>query len=615
MRWPLRRSSSAGSRVGPEQDTNAQAEPQTPDDQTPVVPGRRDLPGIEPALGTMPTVSDAGFSRSLPTRWRTPPALGALGHDVRTDVPGGLVSGVARTVDPRDARPADLVWRMPDISGLSTPAAANVAAAAPVNAASTSPTSTSSMRPSRPPTTASSTGIASTGTPAPEAAPAPHAPASPQSSIPSQTSVSPGDASADTAQTRQAPLDADVAVEARDPRPVPADVTDGQTAATPVPGVTIGPVSETLESPPSTSTTGPRALVNPREARPGPDPLGSALAVAPLVSRAALPRVTAQPLTGAAGAAPLPAPSSMPAPTPTVDSTERNDPPAQLGSAPELAREAPTSPIMESPTTPDAPEPTAATTSVPTSASAQTTVTENAPTTDAANLTPEAVSAEPTTTSPITPTVPTEPTTPDSPPQAPASPTTSRVAPLVSATRFVPVAASISVLQAPTAPVDQPVRAAKSIVGSYVGAFANAPAVNAATVNVPSVNAPSAPSAGALAQVASQAAAASAPPALAALAPRSAVQQAVRGSSGVIAPATNAISGGTPTQSVVNQALSAATTTTTTTAASTHTAAAAVNDHAVLDTLARQLYGRFSRHLAGELLIDRERAQFLTDLT
>jgi hypothetical protein len=38
-------------------------------------------------------------------------------------------------------------------------------------------------------------------------------------------------------------------------------------------------------------------------------------------------------------------------------------------------------------------------------------------------------------------------------------------------------------------------------------------------------------------------------------------------------------------------------------------------DHAALDTLARQLYGRFSRHLAGELLIDRERAQFLTDLT
>ncbi|MGH6656063.1 MAG: hypothetical protein ACRDVE_12765, partial [Actinocrinis sp.] len=64
-------------------------------------------------LGAMPTTLDAAFSDSLPTRWRTAPALGPLGHDVRTDVPGGLVSGVTRTVDPRDTRPADLVWRVP----------------------------------------------------------------------------------------------------------------------------------------------------------------------------------------------------------------------------------------------------------------------------------------------------------------------------------------------------------------------------------------------------------------------------------------------------------------------------------------------------------------------
>ncbi len=38
------------------------------------------------------------------------------------------------------------------------------------------------------------------------------------------------------------------------------------------------------------------------------------------------------------------------------------------------------------------------------------------------------------------------------------------------------------------------------------------------------------------------------------------------------------------------------------------------HDPAALDVLARQLYGRFTRHLAGELLIDRERSQFLTDL-
>ena len=41
---------------------------------------------------------------------------------------------------------------------------------------------------------------------------------------------------------------------------------------------------------------------------------------------------------------------------------------------------------------------------------------------------------------------------------------------------------------------------------------------------------------------------------------------------------------------------------------------AAPHDPAALDALARQLYGRFSRHLAGELLVDRERSQFLTDL-
>jgi len=38
------------------------------------------------------------------------------------------------------------------------------------------------------------------------------------------------------------------------------------------------------------------------------------------------------------------------------------------------------------------------------------------------------------------------------------------------------------------------------------------------------------------------------------------------------------------------------------------------SDPAALDLLARRLYGRFSRRLADELLAERERAQFLTDL-
>ena len=47
----------------------------------------------------------------------------------RGDTPGGLVSGAAQTVDPRDATPADLVWRMPAIPAASE-AAANAASAA-----------------------------------------------------------------------------------------------------------------------------------------------------------------------------------------------------------------------------------------------------------------------------------------------------------------------------------------------------------------------------------------------------------------------------------------------------------------------------------------------------
>src|SRR5579859_7888466 len=89
MRWPFRRSSS--SQIEPEPEpTPAQAS-----DETHATAAWQDLPAMTPALGAMPTVTNPSFTRSLPTRWTTPPALGALGHDVRTDVPGGLVSGVA----------------------------------------------------------------------------------------------------------------------------------------------------------------------------------------------------------------------------------------------------------------------------------------------------------------------------------------------------------------------------------------------------------------------------------------------------------------------------------------------------------------------------------------
>ncbi|HEV2344292.1 MAG TPA: hypothetical protein VGS97_09385 [Actinocrinis sp.] len=638
MRWPFRRPSSAGDPAGPEQVSNAQPEPQAPEVQAAAAPGWRDLPGIEPALGAMPTVTDTGFSRSLPTRWHTPPALGALGHDVRTDVPGGLVSGVARTVDPLDTRPADLVWRTPDISGLSAPAAVAPQGAGLVGtalASTAAPQALTATRPAaagRTATSSASPGSNPAGSAArqyqisaatPEAVPASLAPVSPQSPVSLQTSVSPSNASLDAAQTRQAPQDAGLAVEARDPRPVPADVTDGQAAAPPVPGVTIGPESETLESPPSTSTTGPGALLTPREARPGPDPLGSTPAVAPLVSRTAVSRITAQPLTGAAttvGPVPEQPPMPTPAPapgvptTPTAGPSDLSGPRTQPESGSELGSVAVSSSIRDSSTTPDALEPAAGTTSMPsgpgsTPASAPMPAGEGALPTDLASLMSEAT-----------------PTHPGPAPIAP--PTTSRVAPLVSATRFAAATEPINILQAPTAPVDQPVRATESIVGSFAGAFANAPSVNTPSVNAPlintpsinmppantpfggagSVNAPSASTIGALAQAASQAAAS--PSALAAPSSRSTVQQAVRETSAAVAPVMNAISGGgSPHQSLASQALAAAS------AATSASASTAANDHAALDTLARQLYGRFSRHLAGELLIDRERAQFLTDLT
>jgi hypothetical protein len=189
----------------------------------------------------------------------------------------------------------------------------------------------------------------------------------------------------------------------------------------------------------------------------------------------------------------------------------------------------------------------------------------------------------------------------ENPVETPAStPNESRVAPLISAARFIPTAAPVSVLQAPTAPVDQPVRAAESMLSteSFVGTFA------------------------ARSQSPSPGAAPSASPA------QSLLNHAVASVSNVARNATQ--------QTVMRQARSLPEpaeppTVANAGAARTHAAAAsppahaarpyaaahapAAHDPAALDALARQLYGRFSRHLAGELLIDRERSQFLTDLT
>lgn len=546
---------------------------------------------MTPSLRAMQTITDASFTRSLPTRWNTPPALSALGHDVRTDVPGGLVSGVARTVDPRDTTPAELVWRMPDVGGAGnrnrnrngahapdidgvqpsgtiqpfltmrtapltndSPSSAPQLPQAlqtsghettPARQASppgdtTPPRETTSARqtipprqttPSRQPPPPSQTLPLRQTTSAPRTTPtiqtsvSTSAGQSPITASPiaaSSISASPISASPDTAQTRQVPHDAASAVEARDLRPVPVDVTDGPAAKAPVPGVNAEPGTETLDSPPSSPISEPGSLLTPREARPGPDPLGSAPAVAPLVAQTPLPRSLPRPTTSRQQ---QPRPSS-PSPTPS------SSPPSSSSS---LTR----------------------------------------PLSSASVLTPAPVPA---------PTLPSALTVTRS--------TTSHVAPLISAARFTPPTAPISVLQAPTTPVDQPVHAIESILSTYSfvgphGSSHPAVAIEPGPPDTRTITHPPPPH-----------------PAEPRPVPTSNVSHA---RSTALNPVTQIAQSDGPSAHIPTAHIPTAHVPT------AHHATA--HDPAALDSLARQLYGRFSRHLAGELLIDRERAQFLTDLT
>jgi hypothetical protein len=634
MRWPFRRPSAESV---PESSESV-PEPSTPDEQVSESTPRaawRDLPGALPVLDTMPSATDAGFSRTLPTRWHTPPALGPLGHEVRTDVPSGLVSGAARTVDPRDTTPADLVWRTPAMSAIPVAYEAATSGAAPVTRAtlgalggriSPRPPVTQTLSPSS--ASASAAAVSSPETArAPDAAGAPEirpliggqsllqtavpqtsasdqdradqAPvaqtsttqtstartadlpaAARQTPLP-QISVPPTIASADTAQTRRALPVADVAVEARDPRPVPADVTDGTTAAAPAPGVTIEPDAEEPESPLGGPASEPEPLLTPRETRSGQGPLGSAPTVAPLISRTALPR---NPLVRTALARNALS-QSAPAPDAVPDSPSRT---LRVPASP-LAPPTPPSPATESATQPTAsvqPEPEAR----PGAELAAQAGTEQPAQAPGAVDAPSAGASAPS-------------------PAAPA------IAPLISAAaRFIPAAAPISVLHAPAAPSDQsaqivqptrvppmtqaleavqarqPLQAAESLVGGALRSFAS-PAQNAVTSVGNSV------SQSPLAQS----------PATQSLAAQSPVNQSVASQ----APST---AGGTSYGASGPAASSAASSAAPQPTPPAPTSVPRTEDPAALDTLARQLYGRFSRHLAGELLIDRERAQFLTDL-
>src|SRR5215472_15477689 len=102
MRWPLRRRRDVRPEgTGPDEDVAR------PSGQW------RELPAVGDLLPPQPTAGSREFVQTLPSRWQQPPVLGRLGHDVTAQAPGGLVSGLAREVDPRLGPPP--AARRPDV--------------------------------------------------------------------------------------------------------------------------------------------------------------------------------------------------------------------------------------------------------------------------------------------------------------------------------------------------------------------------------------------------------------------------------------------------------------------------------------------------------------------
>src|SRR6266567_3212491 len=58
----------------------------------------REVHPLAPTLGAQPTAGSIRFARTLPSRWRQAPVLGQLGHDMPSEAPAGLISGLARSV-------------------------------------------------------------------------------------------------------------------------------------------------------------------------------------------------------------------------------------------------------------------------------------------------------------------------------------------------------------------------------------------------------------------------------------------------------------------------------------------------------------------------------------
>src|ERR1700691_1165472 len=97
MRWPFRRL------AGPEPEVPGPGEPAArPSGEW------RQLPAVG-VLSPQAIAGSHGLVRPRRSRWQQPPVLGQLGHDVTAQAPGGLVSGLARSVGMPSERHATLV--------------------------------------------------------------------------------------------------------------------------------------------------------------------------------------------------------------------------------------------------------------------------------------------------------------------------------------------------------------------------------------------------------------------------------------------------------------------------------------------------------------------------
>jgi hypothetical protein len=658
--WPFRRGRGDGDAGHAETglaETGLPATGSGSADAPPAVPrggAWRELPGAMATLPRMPATLDAAFTSTLPSRWQVPPALAPLGHDVRPDVFGGLVSDVARTVQPRTDESPELIWRAaggprtqvlggparPDAPGRAGSAvASSVPAAAAYRAGdvgsardTATPTQgayqASNFTVDRQAGTVSAAGVETADVPADaQGSVAPDA----QSGMGAATPPPWADgASPQVFQTRRALPAVDVALDARDRRPVPADATDSTTAS---PEAAAGLRTEAGQygSPPSSRIPiGPLAESAAREARPGRDHADSAPAAAPDSGAPAPPDAgPAAPAFGAAAsafsdAAPVNSALDVSAPGSSVGAMPMSAAPATSFESIPSAQRVPTGPS-------GAPMgmPMAGTSGGQVSAAAAF----------GALATPTAADAQTPDAGPFADS-PTESAATSATAALPPAPTApSEIAPLISRTNIRRSVSAINQLLPPSRPVDQPVQDIERITGTYAAPVTGLPATAAASValaatssspfampspaapfpGTPAVPAtPTFPSSLSRAMTASPPLAPELPPqavpmsASAAHAmtpddvPRS-LPVAVASSTPPSAPAPPPAAGPTPpptadAPSAVSDAGAAAAT------------AGLPSDPAALDLLARRLYGRFSRRLADELLAERERAQLLTDL-